>query len=156
MSYSAAKLCKISEREGEKRKKLCQKGRQRLFFRVGLSEVQCKLLFWQQAEGHSMVRCGAELSNGFTMCFGGIAEVAVPTILRVFLGECFHAVVTIGLGQHGGCRDGKVSGIALDDGVGGNLFVRAPAVAIDNDVLWPYSELIQCPLHGQDGAAQDI
>ena len=83
-----------------------------------------------------MVRRGAIEADGFTVAFGGIAHVLVPTVLGIIFGEGFHAVVAIGLGEDGGRGDAHESGIPFDNRVSGNEFlasffmIRAPSMII--------------------------
>lgn len=63
-----------------------------------------------------MVRCDTKLFDGITMLLGWIALVGNPVILWIFLCQLIHIIVTIGLGENGGCRNGKILGITLYNG----------------------------------------
>ena len=64
----------------------------------------------------AVIRCDAELLDGLAMFLGGVALVGEPVVLRIFLSQLVHIVVTVGLGENRGGSDGEIFPIALDDG----------------------------------------
>ena len=69
------------------------------------------------------------------MLFGGITFVALPVILRIFLGQLKHIVVTICLGEDARCCYREIFAIALYNGGIGEVVIRFEAIAIHNDCL---------------------
>ena len=111
-----------------------------------------------------MIRSDAVLSDGIAMFLGGIAFVRLPVVLRVFLGQAVHVVVTIGLGKYRSGSNAQVFAVALDDGgvwdVDGITIdhgtVGLESVAVNDDVLRAHLQLIQGTMHGQYGGIEDI
>ena len=61
------------------------------------------------------------MADGLTVLLRGIALVRQPVVLRVFLREFVHVVITVGLGKNTGGSDGEVLAVALDDGGMGDV-----------------------------------
>ena len=127
-------------------------------------EIKAQLPVAQEVVALTMVRGDAILADGLTMLLRGIAFVREPVILGVFLGETVHVVITVGLGEDRSGSDGEVLAVAFDDSgmgdVGGNITnhgtVGTKAVTVDDDGLRTDGELIEGPVHGEDGGIEDI
>ena len=93
---------------------------------------------------------------------GGVAFVGVPTVLGIRLVQAQHVFIPMGLGQHTRCSDRHVSRISVHYRCGRYLqqlafrHVGLPFIAVHKYVLRPNAQLVQGPLHAQDGALQDI
>ena len=85
-----------------------------------------------------MVRAESMLTDGIAMRLRGIAFILLPLILRKILGQLYHAIITIGLGQDRGCGDRHQLAVALDDSSIRKAAPRLEAVAIDDDGLRHY------------------
>ena len=103
-----------------------------------------------------MVGRDAIITDGLTMLLGGIAFVLSPVILWIFLGQLVHIIIAIGLGQNRGCCNCQVFAVAFyNSGVGqylsaGCILLGLETVAVDNDSLRTYLELIKCTMHSED------
>ena len=83
----------------------------------------------------AMIRGDAVLLDSLTMLLGGIALVATPVVLRIFLGKTVHIVVTIGLGKDAGSCYGEIFTVALYYCGVGQVVIWLEAVAIYDDCL---------------------
>ena len=61
----------------------------------------------------AMIWGDAVLPYRLAMFLGGIALVATPIVLGIFLGKTVHIVVTIGLGEDAGSCYGEILAVAL-------------------------------------------
>lgn len=119
----------------------------------------------EEVEGHAVMGCGAVLLDGGPVGLGGVAFVLLPAVLGIVAGKGEHVVVTIGLGEDGGCCDAEIGGIAFNDGMIRYACcvcalregrIGDEAVAVDDEVLGTQCELIYGTVHGKDGAAKDV
>lgn len=82
------------------------------------------------------------------MLAGGVALVAVPAIVRVFLVLLFHVVVAVGLRQYR-CRcNCLVFAVALDDALVRQVTLIDEPVAVDEKELRMYGQFGYCKIHG--------
>ena len=86
----------------------------------------------------------------------GIAFVVFPVVVGKFVGQTGHQGVAVGFGKDGGCRDGEIGGIPLDDAAVGNLPSVGEAVAVHQDELRLDGELFDGEVHRVDGGVQDV
>ena len=89
----------------------------------------------QEIKGMAMIRSDTILLYCCPMLFGGITFVALPVILRIFLGQLKHIVVTICLGEDARCCYREIFAIALYNGGIGQVVLGLEAIAIHNDCL---------------------
>ena len=68
-----------------------------------------------------MIRRDTILTDGITMLLGGIAFVRQPVVLRIFLCQTVHIVVTVGLGKNACSSNRKVFAVALHNGGVGDV-----------------------------------
>ena len=82
--------------------------------------------FSQEVKTESMVRGGAMLAYGLTVCLGGVTLVLVPVVGGVFLVNLLHEVITVGLGKDAGSGYAEELTVPLHyGGVGEGLAARA-------------------------------
>ena len=62
----------------------------------------------------TMIWGDAVLPYRLAMFLGGIALVATPVVLRIFLGKTVHIVVTLGLGKDAGGSYGEIFTVAFN------------------------------------------
>lgn len=103
-----------------------------------------------------MERRNAILADGVAVLARGITGIAVPTVLGIKRSLLLHEVVTAGFGQDGRGRNGEVLAIALHDGLMGYVAVGFEAVAVHNHEGRTHRQLVEGPVHGQDGGVEDI
>ena len=70
--------------------------------------------------------------------------------------EAVHVVVAAGLGQNGGGGDGQVFTVAFHNGAEGNVGVGLETIAVDDDEFRAHAELVECPVHGQNGSVENV
>ena len=78
----------------------------------------------------TVIGARAVLGDGGTVVGRGIALVAGPTVLRVFLVELSHEFVTVGLGQNRCGSNAQHLAVALNDGRVRNVVVGEETVAV--------------------------
>ena len=70
-----------------------------------------------------------------SMLFCGIALVAPPIVLGIFLGKTIHIVITTGLGKDAGSSYGEILAITLYYSGIGEIVIWLEAIAIYDDCL---------------------
>ena len=83
----------------------------------------------------AMIGSDAILLDSSSMLFCGIALVAPPIVLGIFLGQTVHIIVTICLGKDAGGSYGKIFAIALYYCGVGQVILWFESIAIHNDCL---------------------
>ena len=81
----------------------------------------------------AMIGSDAILLDSSSMLFCGVALVAPPIVLGIFLGKTVHIIVTICLGKDAGGSYGKLFAIALHYCGEGQLIVCFDSIDIHND-----------------------
>ena len=82
----------------------------------GMSLKQCRLKGLGM-ETPAVLGGEAQGADGFDVLFGGITEIAFPTVARIFRGEFTHAVVAVGFGENRSGGNTGVSGVAVNYGL---------------------------------------
>ena len=123
---------------------------------VDILKLQHELSVAKQIERLAVIGRDSVQADGFPVFTGGIAFVAEPVVKWVFLSQVIHVVVPERLGQDAGGCDGEVFAVALDDGGVRQVAVGLETVAVDDDGFRPKGELVECPVHGEDGGVEDV
>lgn len=127
------------------------------FLRKKLRRKQLALpALGQQAERLPVVDAGARCGNGAAVSSGGVALVLVPAVVGKKLVQLQHVSVAGGLGEYGSSCDGGIFAVAFDDAVMGQGGVRTEAIAIDEEQLGAWRELVDGAVHSQKGGLQDV
>ena len=100
-------------------------------------------------------RC-AILTYSLPVLLRRIALVRLPVVLRIFLVEFVHIVVTECLCEYRRGGDGQILAVAFDDGGVGQGAVGLEPVSVDDDGLRSHGELVEGPVHGEDGGVEDV
>ena len=90
----------------------------------------------QEIKGMAMIGGDTILLYCCPMLFGGITFVALPVILRIFLGQLKHIVVKICLGEDARCCYREIFAIALYNGSIGEVVIGLKVFSIHNDCFW--------------------
>ncbi len=85
---------------------------------------------------------------------GGVADVVVPAVAGVALGEACHQAVADDFGDDGGAGDGVALAIAFDDGE--VISELGLGTAIDEDGVRYNGQVAEGALHGEAGGAADV
>ena len=91
----------------------------------------------------AMIWGDAVLPYRLTMFLGGIALVATPIVLGIFLGKTVHIVVTIGLGKDAGSCYGEILAVALYYCGVGQVVIWLEAIAVYYDCLGTHAKAIE-------------
>ena len=94
--------------------------------------------------------------DAFAVLFGGIAGVAVPAVMGIFLVKLLHIVVAVGLGKDRGGGYRHVFAVAFHYCVPRRKAVRREAVAVHDDAFGARVELVEGAVHRKDRGTQDI
>ena len=90
-----------------------------------------------ELEAESMVRRNAMLSNGLLVQLCAIALVLIPSIPWKCIVKLQHIVVAVSLGEHAGCCNGKIEGIAFNNTVVRNACIRLETIPVYEQALGP-------------------
>ena len=104
----------------------------------------------------AMIWGDAVLPYRLTMLLGGIALVATPIVLGIFLGKTVHIVVTIGLGKDAGGSYGEILAVALYYCGVGQVVIWLEAIAVYYDCLGTHAKAIEGTVHGEDTGIEDV
>ena len=104
----------------------------------------------------AMIGSDAILLDSSSMLFCGIALVAPPIVLGIFLGKTVHIVVTIGLGEDAGSSYGEILAVALYYCGVGQVVIWLEAIAIYYDCLGTHAKAIEGTVHGEDTGIEDV
>ena len=115
-----------------------------------------ELAVTKEIEGTAVIKGDAMLADGLTVFLGGIALVAQPIVLGVFLGKGVHIVITKRFGEDARCSYRQILAIALDYGGVWQVMIRFETVAIDDDGLRTDSELVEGAVHGENRGIEDV
>ena len=86
----------------------------------------------------------------------GITLVGLPAILGELLGQSLHVLIAEGLGQDTGRGDGLILSVTFHDSGIRQVSIRQETVAVHDNGLGAYLQLVQRTMHGQDAGPQDI
>ena len=104
----------------------------------------------------AMIWGDAVLLDSLTMLLRGIALVATPIVLGIFLGKTVHIVVTIGLGEDAGSCYGEILAVALYYCGVGQVVIWFEAIAVYYDCLGTHAKAIEGTVHGEDTGIEDV
>ena len=110
----------------------------------------------QQVEGHAVVGSRAVLTDGGSVSRGRVAHVVIPFVHGVFVMQPHHAVVAVGLGEDGGGGDSEIFSVTFDDTGMWQVVVFVEAIAVDDEFLRPYAELVDGSVHGGDAGTENV
>ena len=88
-----------------------------------------------EAEGESVVGCDAIVSDGLTVCFGGITFVYPPSVLRVLSINTHHIFVTVCLREDRCCGDAHHLAVAFHYALMGNTGIRLKSVTVNQQIF---------------------
>ena len=110
----------------------------------------------KEIEGMAMIWGDAVLLDSLAMFLGGIALVATPIVLGIFLGKTVHIVVTIGLGEDAGGSYGEILAVALYYCGVRQVVIWLEAIAVYYDCLGTHAKVIEGTVHGEDTGIEDV
>ena len=110
----------------------------------------------QKLKAHPMMLRSPKLRNGCAVGLGGVACILIPAVLRMRFVELPHVRIAVGFGEDaGGCNAAELT-IAFDDAVVWNVLVGVKAVAVYQQRLGAYGQLIDGAVHGQERGVEDV
>lgn len=109
-----------------------------------------------KAERTSVKFAGTMLVKGILVLPGSITLVLNPVVLREFVMYFLHVIIPVGLGQYAGRSYGSIDPVALDDAFMGNSFIRGEPVAVDQQKLGLWIELLYRQVHAFKRSLQDV
>ena len=91
-----------------------------------------------------------------TMFFSRIPFVLVPIIIRIFLMQTIHVIITVCLCQNGCCCNGKELAVSFYHSSVWQILIFMKTVAINQQMFRTDFQLIYSPMHGQKRSFQYI
>ncbi len=103
---------------------------------------------------------GSMLRQQPPMVLGGISLVVRETIFRIYRMHLIHIMISSGLGENGGRADGRMPGIAADDGARRQRLAEAAqlrhAVAVDQHMIRRPGHRQNRAVHGKKRSLQNV
>ena len=110
----------------------------------------------EQAEGVAVVGGGAETRNGFAMGFRGITFVHVPAVLRKFLVDAFHKLITVGLCKNRRGGDAHHLAVAFHNALVADAVVGTETVAVDKQKVGTHRQAVHGAVHGEKRSLKNV
>src|SRR6056297_629007 len=89
----------------------------------------------QQPKASPVIRTDAMLLQGIAMLSGTVSLILFPVVLRILGMYRLHKLIPISLCQDGGCGDGKICAVALNDTTMWDLVVGAEEFSVDKKLI---------------------
>lgn len=104
----------------------------------------------------AMIWGDAVLLDSLPMLLRGIALVAMPVVLGIFLGKTVHIVVTICLGKNAGGSYGEIFAVTFYYCGVREIVIWLEAIAIYYDCLGTHAKAVKGTVHGEDTGIEDV